>query len=216
MQAFRAAARNRALLWETDLRFTSDGWMVLMHDTTLSRTTNCIGYVAHRTARSLSRNCRLDNGQRIPSLGSFLAEAKHQGATVLLELKTEMTRARRSLLLNRIAAAGMRRQILVMSFNAEAVRLIASEPVTSLRVPTMMLSGTGPDAATAKRWGRSVGLHYTQASRAKVAEYHAAGLKVYVWTPNTRSDIDSARAAGVDVVITDLAAAYCRSRTVCR
>jgi len=79
---------------ETDLRLTSDGIPVLLHDTTLDRTTNGKGKVASTT---LAHVLRLDaggwysrqfRGERIPTLEEALEWARHR-CGLNLEIKEE-------------------------------------------------------------------------------------------------------------------------------
>jgi glycerophosphoryl diester phosphodiesterase len=77
--AFERAIADGALYTETDVRATSDGALVLVHDPTLDRTTDGSGPVSALTLEELRR---LDagswfdasfRGQRIPALPDFLA-----------------------------------------------------------------------------------------------------------------------------------------------
>lgn len=76
--AFEEAIRQGALYTETDVRATSDGALVLVHDATLDRTSDGRGRVS---ATSLARLRELDagswfgqrfRGERIPELPGFL------------------------------------------------------------------------------------------------------------------------------------------------
>jgi glycerophosphoryl diester phosphodiesterase len=77
--AFEQAIRDGAHYTETDIRATSDGALVLVHDATLDRTTDGSGPVSAMTLEDLRR---LDAGswfgevfhdERIPELPAFLA-----------------------------------------------------------------------------------------------------------------------------------------------
>jgi glycerophosphoryl diester phosphodiesterase len=77
--AFEQAIRDGASYTETDIRATSDGVLVLVHDATLDRTTDGSGPVSAMTLEELRR---LDAGswfgeafhdERIPELPAFLA-----------------------------------------------------------------------------------------------------------------------------------------------
>ena len=62
MLAFgHAASLGADLIFETDVRMTSDGVLVLMHDDTVNRTTNGMGSVSSLTYAQLSA---LDAGYR--------------------------------------------------------------------------------------------------------------------------------------------------------
>ncbi|MBX3346067.1 MAG: hypothetical protein KF806_12130, partial [Nitrospira sp.] len=72
---------------EVDVRETSDGHLVLLHDDTIDRTTNKSGTLADMTLEQVQR---LDAGnwQRIPTLEEAL-DIAGQAIGVILELKVE-------------------------------------------------------------------------------------------------------------------------------
>jgi glycerophosphoryl diester phosphodiesterase len=76
--AFERAVADGGLYTETDVRSTSDGALVLLHDATLDRTTDGSGPVSARTLaelRELDAGSWFDDsfgGQRIPELPDFL------------------------------------------------------------------------------------------------------------------------------------------------
>ena len=55
MYAFRKALRAGADMLELDIGVTRDGKVIVMHDTTVSRTTNGRGTVASKTLRQIKR-----------------------------------------------------------------------------------------------------------------------------------------------------------------
>lgn len=77
-----AFARVPLLVWETDLRQTSDGVLVLMHDATVDRTTSGRGRIADLTAAEAAQ-------LGIPTFRAFLELAEQFDAHVLPEMKGE-------------------------------------------------------------------------------------------------------------------------------
>ena len=73
-------------------RLTSDKKMVIMHDGTLDRTTNCTGTVSSRTLAYI-KNCRTPRGQHPPSLRQLLqhVDAYPDSIGLFLELKGSWT-----------------------------------------------------------------------------------------------------------------------------
>ncbi|HCW78608.1 MAG TPA: glycerophosphodiester phosphodiesterase [Gemmatimonadetes bacterium] len=95
--ALTLALEEGATAVEFDLRTSGDGNPVLMHDKTLSRTTNGIGKVEEL---SLGELTKLDagswfnstfEGERVPSLAEALECLKVQVKTIFAELKGEST-----------------------------------------------------------------------------------------------------------------------------
>jgi glycerophosphoryl diester phosphodiesterase len=93
LKALTDAATGGADRVEFDVRPTSDGKIVVMHDQTLARTTNCAGYVAGKTLSYLQA-CRLtmatDNSggtENVPSFDAYVNKAKSLNEPLLIELK---------------------------------------------------------------------------------------------------------------------------------
>ncbi|MEE2526624.1 glycerophosphodiester phosphodiesterase family protein [Hyphobacterium sp. HN65] len=92
LAGIRAAGEMGAAMVEIDLRLSSDGHVVLMHDRTLDRTTNGTGNVADHTLEEL-RALRLEdaNGRRtnqlIPTLSEAFEAARAAGVYLELDLK---------------------------------------------------------------------------------------------------------------------------------
>jgi glycerophosphoryl diester phosphodiesterase len=122
VSAFKAAIRMGADAVEMDVRNTRDGVLVVMHDSTLERTTNCSGSVSQRTWDEI-KDCVVLPIQpgipsdKIPTLSAALLALK--GETVIdLDLNTSL----RSQVASQIIAAGMENQVMVLTGNkAEAV-----------------------------------------------------------------------------------------------
>lgn len=87
LRALRRAATLGADQVELDVRPTSDGRLVVMHDPSLNRTTNCSGRVHARSLTSIQRHCRLNDGSAVPSLESYVAAAKALDVGLFIELK---------------------------------------------------------------------------------------------------------------------------------
>ena len=97
MPAFKLSVNAGFKYIETDVQFTSDNVPVLIHDTTVDRTTNGTGNVSGFTFAQIEQ---LDAGSwfsaefagtKIPSLEEFLIFCKRTGVYPYLELKSEAT-----------------------------------------------------------------------------------------------------------------------------
>jgi glycerophosphoryl diester phosphodiesterase len=93
LAAFAAAREDGATWIECDIKLTSDGVPILMHDDTLDRTTNGTGAVADMNwaeMQLLDAGNWFDpsfKGTRIPSLADVLVFARSSGMRLNLELK---------------------------------------------------------------------------------------------------------------------------------
>lgn len=130
----RAAALGASWI-ETDVRLTSDGGLVMVHDITLDRTTSGSGSVAHMP---LSDILALDAGSwfapefagtAVPDIGSFLQCTLDCGLGLQLELKDNFGREEE--LVRTVVAALQEhwpigeRPLFVSSFSERCMRLCA-------------------------------------------------------------------------------------------
>ena len=84
--AFQAAGEAGADFFELDVRTTSDGKLVLMHDADVSRTTNGRGEVARLTFDEI-RMLNAGGGERVPSFDEALEFARQAGIGVYVDSK---------------------------------------------------------------------------------------------------------------------------------
>ena len=97
LEAFSAALTLDVDQLETDVRVTKDGALVLVHDTTVDRTTNGSGNVCDFTLAEL-RQLRTEGGCQIPTLEELMELVKdHPTITLDIELKEYPTPGREEL-----------------------------------------------------------------------------------------------------------------------
>lgn len=87
MAAFRNAVDAGVEWLEMDLQMSKDGYLVVIHDETVDRTTNGTGRVRDLTFSEL-RKLDAGQGQQIPTFNEALAFAKSADAGLLAELKS--------------------------------------------------------------------------------------------------------------------------------
>jgi glycerophosphoryl diester phosphodiesterase len=194
---------------ETDLRLTSDDFPILLHDATLSRTTNGKGAVG---STALSHVLRLDagswfsrefRGERVPTLEEALEWGRHR-CGFNLEIKEE---DRIEELIHRLASrfrghAALDRVLFSSFRSSDLKRLRAALPHARLgwlvSRSTRGLTGLN----------RSVGLAALHPKEPMVGSRlvkrcHRLGLAMHVWVVNRARRIRELEAMGVDGVMTD-------------
>ncbi len=93
LEAVQIAADMGATWIETDVQFTRDNQLVMIHDATLDRTTNGTGYVAHANLdqiKGLDAGSWMDSryaGLTVPTLEEFINCIVENGVNLQLELK---------------------------------------------------------------------------------------------------------------------------------
>lgn len=93
LAAFALAARSGADWFELDCQLSRDGEVMVLHDSTLERTTNGKGYLAAFDLKDLKeldagkwKNARFA-GERLPTLEEALLLARKEGIGVYIEIK---------------------------------------------------------------------------------------------------------------------------------
>lgn len=207
------AAAERGIRWtEIDVCLLGDGTPVIIHDSTVDRTTDGTGALADL---GWARVARLDagswfapkfRGERVPLLDQALAEVKRLGLGLNLELKTHGDEGPHlvAAVTPVLRSAGLAPSgLLVSSFDHSAlVAFRGAAPDTALAVlcreiPLRWQIAAGALGAVA------VNASYRHASEAAVRSVKAAGLDVYLYTPRVPADVAHMWAWGVDGVFAD-------------
>ena len=214
--AFRKAAEAGADFIELDVQTSCDGHLVVIHDTTVDRTTDGAGPVRNLTLKALQR---LDagswfspefRGERIPTLRETVDMLKETRVKLCIEVKgrdaaeAEETVART---LRLVSEHDLLERCVLTSFKPEALsRAKALQPL----VPTAL----DPDDKTAfTPWelcaqvlsagANILSLRHDYLTPELVDEVRARGIPVWAWTVNREEDMRRAIAAGVDAILTD-------------
>jgi len=88
LSAYKYAVRNHAAMLDADVRWTKDGTLILVHDRTLDRISNCHGRVSQWRWSSIRARCRTEvGGQRLMRLIDLLKYGKSVGKSFTLEIK---------------------------------------------------------------------------------------------------------------------------------
>ncbi|WP_433466183.1 glycerophosphodiester phosphodiesterase [Spirillospora sp. CA-128828] len=223
LAAFRLAKPRHADMFELDVQETRDHQLVIMHDATLSRTTNVEDLYPDRRPWkvadfTLAEIERLDagswfaakyEGERVPTLDRVLTAMRGKGLGLLLEIKNP---ALYPGIERRIAAALRRspswlrydpreRRLVVQSFDWESVRRFHA---VLPRVPTGLL-GT-PKAADLPKlatYADQINPTFGDLTESYVDDVHDAGMDLLTWTVNDPEDMEKAADLDVDGIITN-------------
>ena len=198
----RAALALSADAIEIDVHCTRDGTPVLLHDSTVDRTTDGGGEIA---ALSLRQARRLDagEGERIPTLREVLREV-----------------AGRALLVLEVKPAGIEEEVLAVVRRARALdwcavhsflpRVVERVRRQEPRMPCSLLT----DGRRVVDWGQlfafalslgaqGVSVHHGVVTPELVRGAHLRELRCSTWTVNRRADVRRVYAAGVDAITSD-------------
>jgi glycerophosphoryl diester phosphodiesterase len=210
MEAFQAAQGMGADGFEFDVQMTRDGVPVVIHDELLNRTTNGHGYVHSHTWAELQA---LDAGSwygssfagaKIPTLEEVM-DAFGSSMVLNIELKNSIfpmpQLEERTLEL--IRRYQIEERVIVSSFHHGSMQKfheLAPDIPTGLLYDCVIVGAVD----YAKRLGaRALHPFFATVQPNLIAEAHAAGLMVNVWTVNEEDHMKLAARAGVDAIITN-------------
>jgi glycerophosphoryl diester phosphodiesterase len=225
LAALRLALQAGAEMVEVDVQITTDGRIVVIHDTTLERTTNGHGVVARHSFAQLRQ---LDAGtwfgeafrnERIPLLTEVF-ELLRGRACIDVEIKPpardEDWRQRVNLITAATAAAGMTPYTLFSSFHHDSLRYIHSLqqgfhtaallPPGDERLASQLLRDTGCQGFVCA---------LDQLTPARAADLAEHGIFAGVYTINTEAEVELAIAGNARAIVTDAPeriTGYLRSR----
>lgn len=178
---------------ELDVHLSKDCIPVVIHDTTVDRTTNAKGKVVDFTANEIQKIS-------IPTLEDVLVLVENQ-CGINIEIKVfEATKP----VLEALKKANFPlEKIIVSSFDWEVLQLCHAEATTfALGVLT---ETSVDDALTFAKTinAYSINPYYKLLNSQNVQEIHQNGFKIYPWTVNKPEDITFVKSLKVDGIITD-------------
>ena len=196
---------------EVDVALTADRQPVLMHDTTVDRTTDGHGRLSSLT---LAQVQRLDAGAwfhadyagtAVPTFGEFLDVLAGTGQRAIVEFKGEWDAAAVQAAVAEVTARNLERRVAVSSFDART--LVLAESASSVLPRLFILKHLPPDVVRAATEAGVRGLVVDRRAILErpevVDELHAAGIRVVVYTLNSDTQWDEVTALGVDGIVTD-------------
>ncbi len=212
LAAFELAYRQGAPAIEFDAKLTLDGQVVIIHDQSVERTTDGTGRVAGlplAVLRELDAGSWLSaefRGEKIPTLDEvFETVGKKLFMNVELTNYATPFDALVSKVVETVKLHGLENRVLFSSFFPnnlmQAARLLAQVPCGQLIFP-------GRAGWWQRLWGRSLNLQaehpFTRdVTQKSVADAHARGRRVHVWTVNAPNDIRRLKRLGVDGIFSD-------------
>jgi glycerophosphoryl diester phosphodiesterase len=207
----RACLDARAEAMEIDVQLCADGVPVLMHDTTVDRTTNLSGAVRSLSLAAL-QSADAGSGEAVPTLDQVLGLVAGRLA-VMCELKaTPGEPGQDQQLVDAVLAVIERHEArawsAIHSFNPDMVeRARATEPQVSAAIISPPVQGEALErllTGALKRNAQAVSVEHSCVDRALVVRAKQRQLTVWTWTPDHREDWARLVEAGVDGIITNV------------
>jgi glycerophosphoryl diester phosphodiesterase len=199
LPAYKYAVRNRADILDADVRWTKDGpdadnlgTMVILHDATLDRVTNCAGAVSSWLWSEIRDRCRTDTaGQQLMRVVDLLSYANSVGKSVALEIKVgSISDAPAEQLWSAIKNSRIQLQATSSHLDAlNKIKKLDAADTTHKISYALIVSGSHnwPSVSTIKQIAPTV--HARLTIPADVARsYRLANIKLFLYTSKSASD----------------------------
>lgn len=205
-----SAAEVGAQVLEFDLHMTSDGVPVVMHDSTVDRTTNGAGPISSMTLAQIEK---LDAGSsfspafagiRVPTFEQVLKFAAPTSLIVLPELKEDTwTKGQVRTVVDLIRRYQMADRTMFQSFYPDVLQLAHTVAPDIARAGLVTTTPSDPVAFVASFDGQGLLPEQSLVTAGLVATLHRAGLSIMVWTVDDPDTWAALTADGVDGIMTN-------------
>ncbi|MGV9182462.1 glycerophosphoryl diester phosphodiesterase [Arcanobacterium canis] len=215
LAAFRAVLDHGINWIETDVDVIADGTPILIHDSSLDRTTNRSGSYSHLTRSDLPLDAGAwfspgFTGEPLPTLAQLVDLMNERGLNANIEIKpNEETKDRALAVIDGVIEQCERldkgREVIISSFN-HVLLYIFSQRCTKWPIGLLYENKISDDwRSVAELVGASY-IHPQESllSRELVKDFHDAGLKVNAWTVNDRARANLLINWGVDGLISNV------------
>ncbi|MDI9443110.1 MAG: glycerophosphodiester phosphodiesterase [Planctomycetota bacterium] len=215
LDAFRSCYEKGLRGFETDVRMTKDGELVILHDDSLDRTHTATGAVEHKMAAELRTVTSKKTGQPVLFLEELLSYLDDKpGVYLELEMKTSNKEfypdARLDEYCRRLYAAVQAHKpkgsfYVCTSFDERPLRIVKALDADA----DLLLITGGPCCPEIVKRAQDLGVkrigcRMEETSRAAVRAAQKAGLFVTGWPGHSLQDYHLAVGLGVDAICSDI------------
>ncbi|MGH7889016.1 MAG: glycerophosphodiester phosphodiesterase [Thermodesulfobacteriota bacterium] len=197
LRSFRRAIDMGAEMMELDVRLSSDGHLVIIHDKRVDRTTNGKGLVRDMTLGDLKK---LDagKGEKIPTFEEVVDLAKGK-IKLVVELKDQGTEEK---VIKLVKENGLIDDVFLVSFHCDSVKRVKGlEP--RIRTGLIMLFSFNTAAKGRECHVDAVAPSHYFITRGMVESVHRSGMYLFTWTVDDPKKAKKLKEMGVDGIVTN-------------
>ena len=199
INSFKKAIELGVNAIECDLHCTSDQELVVIHDSTVDRTTDGIGNISEMQLAHIL-NLTTTTGEKIPTFKQVL-DTINGKCKLICELKGLGT----ELAADIVADFGLMDQVIFISFLITRLKKILKK-FPSASISPIFSKYSEINLLEIKLLGaKSLDVFHEIVTKKLADEIQSAGFYLRVWTPNTVTDFERLITIGVDGITTDRA-----------
>ena len=203
--AFRLAGSNKYWGAECDVRETSDGKFVIMHDDTVDRMTNGTGSVSSKTLTQI-KDLTIDSGNfikfnptlRVPTLEEYLQICKECGLIPVIELKS-IKIASIPNFLDILNSHQVLDCCLIISFDKSILEAVRTEN-EKIEMAYLSNTMTSADITYCSENRFHINVEHAAITKALIEEAHKKDVLVGAWTIDNKTTIDILISNGIDFI----------------
>ena len=198
--ALEKAAEAKVYGSEFDVQITSDGKLIVNHDSKFQ------GFVIAETPLSKLKKIKLQNGEKLPTLKQYLKKGKKLDIQLILEIKSnaskEVENQMTADIVKMVKKMGLEKQVEYIAFSLNVCEQLAK------LTPESEIAYLNGDVTPAELMKKGInGIDYNQKVLMNhpewVEEAHQLGMKVNVWTVNKEEAMQQFIDMKVDYITTD-------------
>lgn len=198
--ALEKAAEAKVYGSEFDVQITSDGKLIVNHDSKFQ------GFVIAETPFSKLKRIKLQNGEKLPTLKQYLKKGKKLDIQLILEIKSnaskEVENQMTADIVKMVKKMGLEKQVEYIAFSLNVCEQLAK------LTPESEIAYLNGDVTPAELMKKGInGIDYNQKVLMNhpewVEEAHQLGMKVNVWTVNKEEAMQQFMDMKVDYITTD-------------
>lgn len=198
LKAIRRALELHANMIEVDVRLSKDGYIIVIHDESVDRTTNGKGYVKDLMLEELKK---LDagKGERIPTLQEVINVVRKR-APLIIEIKVLNIE---DSVVRMIEKEGIENEVIITSFNHPILRRIKElNQIIKTGVIFKCHPVRSADLAL-NAHADSLFPEHKYISKEMVKEAHKYDLEIYPWTIDDLDRVNQLIEIDVDGIVTN-------------
>ena len=200
--ALAGAQKIGAYACEFDTWITTDGVVVINHNANVGSDARKIQYSTYSELKDLT----LSNGEKLPTLKSYLEQGKKGDVKLMLEIKTHASREDNNRVVDSclaaVSRAGLDDKMIYIAFDYENCKRIVSKRPAAI---VQYLGGNKTPAEVAADGLKGIGYSYSVLSSRPewITGARQLGILVDVWTVNNSQMMLDYISKGVDLITTD-------------
>ena len=205
------AAGNRSYYGiETDIHRTADGNFAVSHDASLLRVSGVDIRVDETPLADLQKIALFDtdgktrrNDLRVPALEDYIRTCKRYEKHAVLELKSSFTDGEIAQIVAILREAEHLEHTTFIAFDYENLKKVRALCPTQ-SVQYLFKEFTDEIIEQVIRDKMDVDVYHKALTEERIAQLHAAGIKVNCWTVNEKEEAERLAAWGVDFITTNI------------